>query len=300
MIPAIDAHHHIWRQADLPWLNGPNEPRIFGDYTPIKRDYPIDEFRADLEGHGVAGSVYVQANWPSGKAVEESRWVQSVADASGWPNAIVGFADFHAADADQTLKALADIPRVRGVRQQLHWHENELCRFQPRPDVMNDASWRRGFAHMRTHGLMFELQVFASQMEDAARLAADFPETTMVLQHCGMPEDTSQAGMSAWRDGMKRLADQPNVMNKLSGLGTFIRRNDPAFIAEIVPETVEIFGAGRCIYGSNFPIEKLWTGYGPLIGAFRQALAGFSEADQRRMLHDNAVRVYAPEGIGEG
>ncbi len=300
MVPAIDAHHHIWRQADLPWLNGPNEPRIFGDYTPIKRDYPIDEFRADLEGHGVVGSVYVQANWPAGRAVDESRWVQSVADASGWPNAIVGFADFHAEDADETLKALADIPRLRGVRQQLHWHENELCRFQPRPDVMNDASWRRGFAHLRTYGLMFELQVFASQMEDAARLAADFPETTMVLQHCGMPEDASAAGMTAWRDGMKRLADRPNIMNKLSGLGTFIRRNDPAFIAEIVPETVEIFGVGRCIYGSNFPIEKLWTGYGPLIGAFRQALAGFSEADRRRMFHDNAVRVYAPEGIEEG
>lgn len=300
MIPAIDAHHHIWRQADLPWLNGPNEPRIFGDYTPIKRDYPIDEFHADLEGHGVVGSVYVQANWPAGRAVDESRWVQSVADASGWPNAIVGFADFHAGDADETLKALADIPRLRGVRQQLHWHENELCRFQPRPDVMNDASWRRGFAHLRTYGLMFELQVFASQMEDAARLAADFPETTMVLQHCGMPEDASAAGMTAWRDGMKRLADRPNIMNKLSGLGTFIRRNDPAFIAEIVPETVEIFGVERCIYGSNFPIEKLWTGYGPLIGAFRQALAGFSESDRRRMFHDNAVRVYAPEGIEEG
>ena len=150
MIPAIDAHHHVWRQADLPWLNGPNEPRIFGDYTPIKRDYPIDEFRADLEGHGVVGSVYVQANWPAGRPVDESRWVQSVADASGWPHAIVGFADFHADDVDRTLEALAGIPRVRGVRQQLHWHENELCRFQPRADVMNDGSWRRGFAHLRT------------------------------------------------------------------------------------------------------------------------------------------------------
>ena len=63
MIPVVDGHHHIWRQADLPWLMGPMQPRIFGPYEPIRRDYPIEEFRADLDGLGVVKSVYVQTNW---------------------------------------------------------------------------------------------------------------------------------------------------------------------------------------------------------------------------------------------
>ncbi len=66
--PVIDAHHHIWRQADLPWLVGPMLPRIFGPYEPIRRDYPIEEFLADIAGSGVVKSVYVQANWAPGSA----------------------------------------------------------------------------------------------------------------------------------------------------------------------------------------------------------------------------------------
>ena len=91
---------------------------------------------------------------------------------------------------------------------------------------------------------------------------------------------------------MVRLAACPNIVCKLSGLGTFIHRNDPAHIAGIVSETVAIFGADRCLFGSNFPIEKLWTEYRPLIDAYRAAIAGYSEAEQRAMLHDTAARVY--------
>src|SRR5690606_23020803 len=87
----IDAHHHIWRQADLPWLLGPSQPRIFGDYEPIKRDYPIEEFLADIAGTGVEKSVYVQANWAPNWAADEAAWVQETADRTGWPHAIVGY-----------------------------------------------------------------------------------------------------------------------------------------------------------------------------------------------------------------
>ena len=76
MIPVIDAHHHIWRQDDLPWLKGPMVPRIFGPYEPLRRDYPIDEYLADIAGTGVEKSVYVQANWPPEKAEDEVAWVQ--------------------------------------------------------------------------------------------------------------------------------------------------------------------------------------------------------------------------------
>jgi predicted TIM-barrel fold metal-dependent hydrolase len=85
-VPTIDAHHHIWRLNDLPWLSGPEQPRIFGPYKPICRDYSIDEFRSDAAGCDIVKSVYVQTNWPAGKSYDEARWIQSVSDATGWPH----------------------------------------------------------------------------------------------------------------------------------------------------------------------------------------------------------------------
>ena len=296
MIPIIDAHHHIWRQADLPWLQGPMVARIFGPYEPIRRDYPIAEYLADIKSSNVVGSVYVQTNWAKDKALDEAAWVQSVADKEDWPHAIVGYADLLDDSAPQTLRALAKIPRVRGVRMQLHWHENPLYRFAASPDVMNGDSFRKNFAHVAGNNLSFDLQVFTSQMKDAANLAAAFPGVTFVLQHAGMLEDTSKAGRAQWREGMKRLADQPNIVSKLSGLGTFIQRNDTTHIADVIQETVSIFGSDRCLFGSNFPIEKLWTNYPELVAAHRAAVSAYRPHEQLAILRDNARRVYKLKG----
>jgi len=288
----IDAHHHIWRQADLPWLQGPTVPRIFGPYDAIKRDYLIDEYLRDAAGTGVAKSIYVQANWPKEQAFAEAVWVQSVADASGWPHGIVGFVDFLDDAAPDLMRAQARLPLMRGARQQLHWHQNPLYRFAPRPDVMNDAVFRRNLARLQDFGWVFELQIFTAQMADGARLARDLPGITFVLQHAGMPEDWTHEGRQAWREGMRRLADASNIKTKLSAFGTFNHRVDRDFIAEVVSETVGLFGADRCIWGSNFPIEKLWATYGEVLDAATAALAPLSEVDRSLILGGNAAEVY--------
>src|SRR4029079_5128941 len=156
----------------------------------------------------------------------------------------------------------------------------------------DDPTFRRNFTALSDYGLSFDLQVFASQMAGAAKLAADFPRTTFILQHAGMPEDLTDEGMAMWRGGMRGLAAQPNFVSKTSALGTFIHRNDPAHIAAIVRETVGMFGSQRCLFGSNFPIEKLWTDYAPLIAAYRGAMAAFSEEDAANVFWNTAARVY--------
>ena len=90
---------------------------------------------------------------------------------------------------------------------------------------------------------------------------------------------------------MTLLARQPNVVAKLSGLGTFLHRNDPAHIGFVVGETVRLFGAGRCMFGSNFPIEKLWTRYA-LFDAYRAATQTLSVADRHAIFHDTAAGIY--------
>lgn len=267
-------------------------PRIFGPYEPIRRDYGIDEYLADLARSDVVKSVYVQTNWAPEQAEDEVAWVQGVADANGWPHAIVGYANLMADDVRPALDRLVRYPLIRGVRMQLHWHDNAMFRFARRPDLADDETFRRNFAALAETGLSFDLQVFASQMAGAARLAADFPGTTFILQHAGMLEDLSEKGIDSWREGMTTLAEQPNVVSKLSGLGTFIHRNDPAHIAMVVRETAGIFGPDRCLFGSNFPIEKLWIDYASLVRAYRDAVSVFPAEEQRAMLHDTAARVY--------
>lgn len=299
MTGVIDAHHHIWRQQDLPWLLGPMQPRIFGPYEPIRRDYPIGEYIAEAQASGVAQSVYVQANWAPGAATDEVAWVSAVAEDAGWPHAIVGYADFTVDDVRPQLEALKRYPLMRGIRQQFHWHENAMYRFATRPDLPADPTVQRNIARLADHGWTFDLQVFTGQMEHAAALARACPDVNFILQHAGMAEDLSTDGMAAWRAGMRRLAERPNVVSKLSGLGTFIHRNDPAHIATITKETILMFGAERCLFGSNFPIEKLWCDYADLIDAYRQALSGLPKADQEAALHGTAARVYQLTNTGQ-
>jgi predicted TIM-barrel fold metal-dependent hydrolase len=291
-IPTIDGHHHIWRLKDLTWLSGPQVPRIFGPYEPICRDYPIEEFREDTAGSDVVKSIYVQTNWPAGQGHDEALWVQSVSDATGWPHATVAHVDLADTDVERSLERLKKLPTVRGIRQQLHWHENPQYSFASRPDVMNDANWRRGLAMLATFGFLFELQVFTSQMADSVKLAKSFPETTFVLEHAGMLEDASPSGRQRWRDGMAALADCRNVNVKLSGLGTFDHAYRFETVAPVIAETVAIFGADRCLYGSNFPIEKLWTDYATLYRTFRKAIEPLTEKEQVSILHDTAARLY--------
>jgi predicted TIM-barrel fold metal-dependent hydrolase len=291
-IPIIDAHHHIWRQRDLPWLVGPMLPRIFGPYEPIRRDYSIAEYLADIAGSGVAKSVYVQANWAPERAEDEVAWVESVAAETGWPQAIVAYADLMAEDVRPALDRLKRHRLLRGIRMQLHWHENPMYRFARVPDLADHPTFRKNFAALADYGLSFDLQVFQSQMTGAARLAEDFPRTIFILQHAGMLEDLSDAGRAAWRQGMADLAARPNVVAKLSGLGTFIHRNDPAHIAWVVTETVQVFGTRRCLFGSNFPIEKLWTDYGSLLAAYAQATASYSDDQRADIFYKTAARVY--------
>ena len=292
MTDIIDAHHHIWRRRDLPWLDGPMQPRIFGPYEAIRRDYLIDEYLADLAGTGVTKSVYVQCNWPKDRFEDEVAYVQQAAHETGFPQAIVGYADFLVSDVRPQLDRLTKYPGMRGLRMQLQWHKNPQYQFAPGPDLARDPTLQKNVAHLADYGWSFDLQVFAGQMQGAAELADSAPKVTFILQHAGMIEDLSPEGWEQWRKSMRLLASRPNVVSKLSALGTFIHKNDPAHIAAVVHETIDIFGPQRCLFGSNFPVEKLWTEYADLITAYSKAIEPLGEAVARAAFHDTAARVY--------
>jgi predicted TIM-barrel fold metal-dependent hydrolase len=289
----VDAHHHIWRRADLPWLDGMPVPRIFGPYQAIRRDYPVDEYVAEATASGIGASVYVQTNWPLDRVEDEIRWLRDVHAESGWPTAVVGCADLFSPDAPDVMRRQAAIsPLVRGVRLQLHWHDRPEFRFASAPDRMKDPVLRRNVAALADLDWLFELQVFAPQMADAAEFVAAYPGTTFVLVHAGMPVDREPSTVDGWTRGMRRLAGLPNVVVKLTGQGTFTHRVDQPMIDLVTATCLDLFGPERCMWGSNFPIEKLWTDLDTLVSAWRRALDPYPAETREQVFSGTARRVY--------
>ena len=283
MTDIIDAHHHIWRRRDLPWLDGPMQPRIFGPYEAIRRDYLIDEYLSDLAGTGVTQSVYVQCNWAKDRFEDEVAYVQQAANETGFPQAIVGYADFSgkgrtaaARPADQISAACAACAcscngtKTRNISS-------------PRPLILRAIRrCRETSRSLPTTAGLSTSRFSPDRWKARPNLPPARRRSTFILQHAGMLEDLSPDGWARWRKGMRRLAAQPNIVSKLSALGTFIHKNDPDHIAAIVRETIDIFGPARCLFGSNFPVEKLWTGYADLIAAYRSAIEPLGEASRAR------------------
>jgi L-fuconolactonase len=294
MQKVIDSHFHIWRQKDQPWLVGPMAPRIFGPYEAIRRDYPIEEFLADQNGSGVAKAVYVQTNWAKEDFEREVAFLAETAQRTGWPHAIVGYADMTVDDVRPQLDRLAKFPLLRGVRMQLHWHETPAFRFAPDARQVIDPKVRANVRRLKDYGLSFDLQLFPGQMQDGAELVGDNPDTIFVLTHAGMLTGLDPATTEAWKAGLRALAPFPNLYAKLSGLGTFVHRNDPETISYVYDNAIEILGSERLMFGSNFPIEKLWTNHAELIAAHRAAAAGHSAAVQEDIFWRAAERVYRP------
>ncbi|MEV0715553.1 amidohydrolase family protein [Asanoa sp. NPDC050611] len=290
----VDSHHHVWRQADMPWLSGPMVPRIFGPYEPIRRDYLIDEYLRDAASAGIGTSVYVQPNWPMDRVVDEVRWIAELHAETGWPMAMVGCADLFSPDAVDVMRAQQRVsPLVVGTRLQLHWHERPEFRFASAPDRMKDPVFRDNVAALADLGWLFELQVFADQMRDAAMLVADHPDVQFVLVHAGMLVDrTDEAELAAWQAGMRELAACPNIVVKLTGQGTFVHRVDPELLGFVADFVLREFGADRAMFGTNLPVETLWTDAATLTDAWRQALRDRTADEQADVFSRTARRVY--------
>jgi predicted TIM-barrel fold metal-dependent hydrolase len=290
--PVIDTHHHIWRRADIAWLADPPIPRMFGDYFGIRRDYPVEEFINDVAPQGVTKSVHVTAMWGPNRALEETKWLQSVADTHGFPHGIVCNIDLADPDAESALKAQMGFPNFRGVRQMLYWDDLAVRQSVPRSDYCNDRDFRRGFALLEKYDLSFELQVFASQAAYAVELIKAFPNVRMILVHAGMLTERNAPAIEQWRGALTAMAAFPNLHVKISGLGMFGGGITLAPVRQVIRDTIQIFGVERVIYGSNFPLEKLHASYADFFGIYRKVLAEYTEAEQRAVLHDNAARFY--------
>ena len=293
----IDPHHHLWdlERHDYPWLR-PETPHPAGDLTPICRSYRLDDFLADAAGLELVKSVHLQAEIDRRDPVAETAWLQAVADAPGsrgFPHGIVAFADLADPRVEATLERHCGHANVRGIRYLLNYEAGEpLYCATERDDWLRDPRWRQGYALLANYGLSFDLQIFWQQMEDALDLARTFPDTQIILNHTGMPRKRDRDYVEAWRNGMRTLAAAPNVAVKISGLGMFHHDWTAELIRPFVLDAIEIFGTDRCMFASNFPVDRLHADYHAIWQAFDRMTADFAPAERRALFYDNAARFY--------
>lgn len=290
----VDAHHHF-QDIDAhsyPWLRPGAPEGLEGDLSPIRRNYLPPDYAKDMADVTLVASVHVQNGWNPSDPLGETRWLDSLATDTGRPDAIVAYADLSDPAVDTLLAAHAAHPRVRGIRQILNWHPDPRLRVAARPDLMRDPGWRSGFARIARYGLSFDLQIYWPQMDMAAELARDFPDTQIVLDHFGMPIDRSAAGLANWADALTRLADAPNVTVKLSGFGL----GHPAWTVEdtapILHRTLAVFGPDRTMVGTNLPVDRLFAPTAQTFRAFEAVIASLPAADAAMVLRQTAARVY--------
>ena len=268
----IDSHHHLWdlKAVHYPWLMAASTPRFFGDPTPIQRDFLLPEFRAASQKLGFSASVHIQVGAENG--MEEAKWVNTVAQANpDWPMVQVVFCDLTSDNREAELDAYADLSSVRGVRQIVGRAPGEDAQTGTQKLIASDA-FRSGLASLAKRGLSFDLQLIPELIEPMAELLATMPNLQVALCHAGSPYDRSADGISAWADMLKPLSALPNVTGKLSGLGMFDHTWTEASIEPVVAVMLDQFGAERLMFGSNFPVDSLYSDYETLVKAYKSLL----------------------------
>ncbi len=306
-----DAHHHLW------------------EGKPGRGRYLQGELLADVErgGHRVVSSVFVECGAmyrPEGpealRPVGETEFVDGVVVPRGAPRVaagIVSHADLTLGDGVRSVleaHRAASPDRFRGIRHSTRWDPSGhlgIGRASPPPGLLGDATFRRGFALLGELGLSFDAWLYHPQISELTALARAFPHTTIVLDHFGGPLGVGPyAGrrgevFADWRRAIGELATCPNVVVKIGGLqmringfGWHERDRPPGseeLAAAIRPYTlaaIEAFGPERCLFESNFPVDKLSCSYRVLWNAFKRVAASFSPNEKRLLFHDTAERIY--------
>jgi predicted TIM-barrel fold metal-dependent hydrolase len=332
-LPIVDAHHHLWDvTAKMATLGPVTHP--LQAMERVRPRYLLDEFLADIRlGHNIRATVYVQSQQvlsfyrregaPAAAPAGETEFANGVAvmAAGGLYGdirvcaAIVGYADLRLDDILEGLEAhlAAGGGRFRGIRQAGTWDADPevLGGITALRGLYASDAFRRGFARLAPLGLMFDACVLEPQLGELVDLARAFPETTIVVDHTGMPVGVGcYAGLQAtrfplWRESIIALAACPNVVVKLgglgfplTGLGTFLAEPPmtAARLAHIwkpyIETCIEAFGARRCMFESNFPADAGSAGYETIWNAFKIIAQGASADEKAWMFSRTAQRVY--------
>src|SRR4051812_3608904 len=215
--------------------------------------YWADDFLSETRFANVGKVIHVQAAIGIEDPVEETRWLEAFSERLGVPHGIVAYVDLEAVDAADVVARHAAFPHVRGIRD---------LRYD---GYLSSEGWRRGFSSLEQHGLVACMDPLVEVMADAADLAATFPGITICIDHAGFPRQRDREYFDAWRAGMRDIAAHENTVVKISGLGMVDHAWTLDSLRPWVTECIEAWGVERSFFGTNWPVDRLYSDYGDVI-----------------------------------
>ena len=314
-IPIFDTHHHFW-------VSRP-EPAHY-------KQYLLPELAADVgSGHNVKSTVFIEVRCEyrqdgpeEMKPVGEVEYVQTIADASATGNhgptraaaAIIGHADLKLGEGVRpVLEAMraASPNRFRGVRHSVGWDESPELANRDIKGALSTGGYRAGAKVLAVMGLVLDNSLYFHQLSELAEFARAVPDLTIVLNHIGGPlrvgpyANRDEEVLPQWRKGVEEAAKCPNIIMKLGGIGqlrygfywhgreTAIGSEELAgALGPLMEHCIQQFGPDRCMFESNFPVDKISYSYNVLYNAFKRLSKGYSASERAAMFHDTAARVY--------
>lgn len=270
-------------------------------------------------GHNVVKTVYIECGWDDHGVKEALKPVGEAAmverEHKRFPSichATVAFADLRLPDVELTLQAYAKIQSVKGIRHSLAYSDDPAIAGsdKAKSDTAWEPAFRRGFALLEKYGYSYDVWMFHEQLEGVADLARNFPGTTIIVDHVAEPLGIGsykrQETFPKWEKGIREVAlASENVYVKLSGLAMcrtgfgFDERPEPPSSQELaqawapyIRVCIEAFGVDRCLFASNFPVDKISCDYTVLWNAYKRIVAHRSPEDRRKLFYENAKRVY--------
>ncbi|OCG08941.1 thioesterase [Gilliamella sp. wkB178] len=299
--PIIDAHQHFWQPAinPHPWLAADVLiPFRYGDYSAIKKEFlPPDYLQLAAPKHNVVATVYIDAEWDPQDPLGETKYIHHIAEKYGMPNAVVAQAWLDADDVNNVLAKQTLYPLVRSVRHKPGGATTPEKAKMGEKTLMSDDKWLQGYALLEKYNLNFDLQTPWWNFAEASQLAKDFPNTLIILNHTGLPSDRSPEGLAAWHKAMSLLADNPNVVVKISGIGL---KGIPWKIEDnlwIIQEAIAIFGVNRAMFASNFPVDSICGSFDTIFSGFKQATKSLPYQQQYQLFYSNAKNYYNTQTI---
>ena len=306
-LPICDPHHHLWDYPDSRYL--------------------LEELSADItSGHNICSTVFVEclSMYETESKIDlapvgETRFVEAIAASNsiGVAAGIVSHANLRlGARVDEVLLAHkeASPERFRGIRHSASWDASDAVRnshSNPPPQLYLDEKFRQGFALLSKHDLVFDAWLYHPQLLDLCSLAKAFPYQTIVLDHVGGPlgigpyANKRAKVFESWQKHINVLSKHENVVVKLGGLGMAINGFDwhkeklPPSSKQLaqantpyISYCLETFGVDRCMFESNFPVDKISTSYNTLWNSFKRITKDFSSEEKAKLYHDNAARIY--------
>jgi L-fuconolactonase len=270
----IDAHHHLWTLArgDYGWLT----PEL----APIYRDFRLSDLAPHLSAARIAGTILVQA----APTEAETKFLLGIAENADVVRGVVGWTDFDAADGAARINELAA--------------RNLLVGLRPMVQDIDDDDWLLGPAlaplltAMTRHGLVFDALVLPRHLPRLLHVIHGHPDLQFVLDHCGKPR-LATGELSTWYRDIALLAENPNVVCKLSGLVTEgLPGWQIADLRQAVNHVRACFGPERILWGSDWPVVNLAGGYAKWLAAAETLLADLSPDEQADIFCANAARTY--------